>query len=160
MYNTIFFVIIGVLLFGYVLDRVLDALNLKHILPELPKELSGIYDAEEYQKSQLYKRDNTRFSFISSSFSLFLMLLVFFTGGFGWLDQWISTLTDNYILHVLLFFAILGLAGDLLTTPFAVYSTFVLEERCGFNRTTAKTFVLDKLKGWLLVILVHLVVCF
>jgi STE24 endopeptidase len=150
MYNTIFVVIIGVLLFGYVLDRVLDALNLRHILPELPEELSGIYDGEEYQKSQLYKRDNTRFSFISSSVSLMLMLLMFFAGGFGWLDQWISTLTGNYIVHVLLFFAILGLASDLLTTPFAVYNTFVLEERYGFNRTTALTFVLDKLKGWLL----------
>lgn len=150
MYNTIFVVIIGVLLFGYVLDRVLDALNLRHILPELPEELSGIYDGEEYQKSQLYKRDNTRFSFISSSVSLLLMLLMFFAGGFGWLDQWISTLTGNYIVHVLLFFAILGLASDLLTTPFAVYNTFVLEERYGFNRTTALTFVLDKLKGWLL----------
>jgi STE24 endopeptidase len=150
MYNTIFVVIIGVLLFGYVLDRVLDALNLRHILPELPEELSGIYDGEEYQKSQLYKRDNTRFSFISSSVSLMLMLLMFFAGGFGWLDQWISTLTGNYIVHVLLFFAILGLASDLLTTPFTVYNTFVLEERYGFNRTTALTFVLDKLKGWLL----------
>lgn len=150
MYNTIFVVIIGVLLFGYVLDRVLDSLNLKYILPELPDELSGIYDPEEYQKSQLYKRDNTRFSFITSSFSLILMLALFFSGGFGWLDRWVSTLTGNYILHVLLFFAILGLASDLLTTPFSVYGTFVLEERYGFNRTTVKTFILDKLKGWLL----------
>jgi len=150
MYNTIFVVIIGVLLFGYILDRVLDTLNLRHILPELPEELSGIYDAEEYQKSQLYKRDNTRFSFISSSVSLLVMLVLFFSGGFGWLDQWVSTLTGNYIIHVLLFFAILGLASDILTTPFAVYNTFVLEERYGFNRTTVKTFILDKLKGWLL----------
>jgi STE24 endopeptidase len=150
MYNTIFGVIIGVLLFGYVLDRVLDALNLRYIVPELPEELSGIYDAEEYQKSQLYKRDNTRFSFVSSSVSLLLMLFMFFAGGFGYLDAWVSTLTANYILHVLLFFAILGLAGDLLTTPFSVYNTFVLEERYGFNRTTVKIFVLDKLKGWLL----------
>jgi len=150
MYNTIFVVIIGVLVFGYVLDRLLDTLNLRHIIPELPEELSGIYDAEEYKKSQMYKRDNTRFSFISSSVSLLIMLLIFFLGGFGWLDDRVSTLTGNYILHVLLFFAILGLASDLLTTPFAVYNTFVLEERYGFNRTTVKTFILDKLKGWLL----------
>ena len=45
------------------LYRFLDALNLKHILPVLPEELSGIFDQEEYEKSQLYKRDNTRFSF-------------------------------------------------------------------------------------------------
>jgi STE24 endopeptidase len=150
MYNTIFVVIIGVLLFGYVLERILDLLNLRHIVPELPDELTGIFDAEEYQKSQLYKRDNTRFSFISSSVSLLIMMIMFFAGGFGWLDSWVSTLTGNYIVHVLLFFAILGLASDLLTTPFALYNTFVLEERYGFNRTTVRTFVLDKLKGWLL----------
>ena len=150
MYNTIFVVLIGVLVFGYVLDRVLDSLNLKHILPQLPEELSGIFDPEEYEKSQLYKRDNTRFSFITSTLSLVLMLLLFFLGGFGWLDRWIFSLTGNYILHVLLFFGTLGLVSDVLTTPFSVYGTFVLEERYGFNRTTVKTFILDKLKGWLL----------
>jgi len=119
MYNTIFVVIIGVLVFGYVLDRLLDSLNLKHILPEMPEELKGIYDPEEYERSQLYKRDNTRFSFITSSLSLVVMGVLFFSGGFGWLDRWVSTLTGNYIIHVLIFFALLGLASDLLTTPFA-----------------------------------------
>ncbi len=150
MYNTIFIVIVGVLVFGYVLDRVLDTLNLKYILPDLPEELSGIFDPDEYEKSQLYKRDNTRFSFITSTLSLLIMLLLFFLGGFGWLDRWILTLTENYIVHVLLFFGFLGLASDILTTPFSVYGTFVLEERYGFNRTTVKIFILDKLKGWLL----------
>ncbi len=150
MYNTIFVVIIGVLFFGYILDRVLDTLNLRYIVPELPEELKGIFDPEEYQKSQLYKRDNTRFSFLTSTLSLVLMLLLFFLGGFGWLDRWILSLTGNYIVHVLLFFGTLGLVSDILTTPFSVYGTFVIEERYGFNRTTVKTFILDKLKGWLL----------
>lgn len=150
MYNSVFVALIGVLIFGYVLERVLDALNLKHILPELPEELSGIYDAEEYEKSQLYKRDNTRFSFFTSSLSLVVMLLMFFLGGFGWLDQLVKGLSDSYIVQVLLFFGLLALASDILTTPFSVYNTFVLEERYGFNRTNARTFVLDKIKGWLL----------
>ena len=67
MYNTIFVVIVAVLVFGYILERFLDTLNLKHSLPELPEELSGIFDAEEYKRSQHYKRDNTRFSFLTSS---------------------------------------------------------------------------------------------
>lgn len=150
MYNSVFVALIGVLVFGYVLERVLDVLNLKHILPELPEELSGIYDAEEYEKSQLYKRDNTRFSFFTSSLSLVVMLLMFFLGGFGWLDQLVKGLSDSYIVQVLLFFGLLALASDILTTPFSVYNTFVLEERYGFNRTNARTFVLDKIKGWLL----------
>lgn len=150
MYNGIFVALIVVLVFGYVLERVLDALNLKHILPELPKELVGIYDPEEYEKSQLYKRDNTRFSFVSSSLSLAVMLPIFFLGGFGWLDNLVKGFTDIYIVHVLFFFGILTLVSDILSTPFAVYNTFVLEERYGFNRTTVRTFILDKIKGWLL----------
>ena len=150
IYNTIFVVMIAVLVFGYLLEQGLDLLNLKHTVPDLPEELAGIFDREEYRKSQLYKRDNTRFSFITSSLSLLVVGLVFFLGGFGWLDRWISGFISNYILFVLVFFGILALAGDFLSTPFAIYGTFVIEERYGFNRTTAKTFVLDKLKGWLL----------
>ena len=150
MYNTIFVIIIAVLVFGYVLERILDTLNLKHSLPELPEELSDIFDPEEYKRSQLYKRDNTRFSFISSSLSLIVLLLVFILGGFGWLDRALSGITSSYILLVLLFFGVLALVSDILTTPFALYGTFVIEERYGFNRTTVKTFILDKLKGWLL----------
>lgn len=154
MYNTIFFVIIAVLLFGYMLEQLLDLLNLKHSVTELPPELEGIFDEEEYRKSQLYKRDNTRFSFVTSTLSLVVIGLVFFMGGFGWLDRWISGFISGYIPFVLVFFGILALAGDILSTPFAIYNTFVIEERYGFNRTSVKTFVLDKLKGWLLGVII------
>ncbi len=78
------------------------------------------------------------------------MLLLFCLGGFGWLDQWVATFTTTYVVHVLLFFGILALVSDIISTPFALYGTFVIEERYGFNRTNLKTFILDKLKGWLL----------
>lgn len=150
MYNTIFVVMIGVLVFGFLLEQWLDSLNLKHTVPELPGELKGIFDEDEYRKSQLYKRDNTRFSFVTSTLSLLVMGLMFFLGAFGWLGEWLSGFISNYILFVLAFFGILGFAGDILSTPFSLYGTFVIEERYGFNRTTVGTFILDKLKGWLL----------
>jgi STE24 endopeptidase len=150
MYNTVFVLLIGILVFGYVLDRVLDKLNLDHTLPVLPGELSDIYDASEYEKSQLYKRDKTRFSFISSSLSFVAMLLLFIFGIFGWYDELIEGISKYYIVHVLLFFGTFALLSDILSTPFDLYDTFVLEERYGFNRTTPRTYVLDKLKGWLL----------
>ena len=149
MYNTVFYLLIGILIFGYLLDRVLDSMNLAHTVPVLPDELSDIFDAEEYKKSQMYKRDNTRFSFITSSLGLMVMLVLFFLGGFGWLDRQIAGLTTHYVIHVLIFFGIFALLGDILTTPFDLYNTFVIEERYGFNRTTPVTFILDKLKGWL-----------
>lgn len=150
MYNTVFILLIGILVFGFVLGRILDTLNLRHTLPVLPKELLDVFDPEEYKKSQLYKRDNIRFSFITSSLGLVLMLILFFLGGFGWIDGRLMTLELPYILHVLLFFGILALLGDILSTPLDLYSTFVLEERYGFNRTTARTYILDKFKGWLI----------
>lgn len=150
MYNTVFILLIGILVFGYVLDSILESLNLRHTVPVLPEELSDIFDAEEYRKSQLYKRDTTRFSFISKSIGLAVMLLLFFLGIFGWYDGLIAGITGHYILHVLIFFGTFALLSDILTTPLDLYSTFVLEERYGFNRTTPRTYVLDKIKGWLI----------
>ena len=150
MYNTVFVLLIGVLVFGYVLERILDKLNLSHTLPVLPEELSGIFDPEEYQKSQMYKRDNIRFSFITSSIGLLVMLLLFFLGLFGWYDDLITGISSSYIVHVLIFFGTFALISDILTTPFDLYSTFVLEERYGFNRTTVRTYIIDKLKAWLI----------
>lgn len=150
MYNTVFILLISVLVFGYVLARILDKINLDHTLPVLPDELADIFDAEEYKKSQMYKRDNTRFSFITSSLSFVVMLLLFIFGIFGWYDGLITGVSKYYVVHVLLFFGTFALLSDILSTPFDLYSTFVLEERYGFNRTTPKTYILDKLKGWLL----------
>ena len=150
MYNTVFVLLIAVLIFGYMLERILDKLNLGHTLPVLPDELAGIFDADEYKKSQLYKRDNIHFSFVSSSLSFVVMLLLFIFGVFGWYDGLINGISKYYIIHVLIFFGTFALLSDILTTPFDLYNTFVLEERYGFNRTTVKTYILDKLKGWLI----------
>ncbi len=146
----IFYIIIGILIFDYTLERVLDYLNSTYWSNEIPKELDGIYDTEKYKKSQDYEKVKTRFSIITSSLSLIAMLLMLYLGGFAWLDNFVRQYTVNPILMALMFFGILGFAADILTTPLSIYSTFVIEERFGFNKTTPKTFIFDKLKGWLL----------
>ncbi len=77
-----------------------------------------------------------------------------FLGGFGWLDGIVSNLSNNEIIRSLIFFGILFFINDLLNIPFEWYDTFVIEERFGFNKTTKKTFILDKLKGYLLTIII------
>ncbi|MBN1132665.1 MAG: M48 family metallopeptidase [Bacteroidales bacterium] len=154
MFNTIFIILIAILILGYIFEQILNWLNLKHILPSLPDELKDIFDKEEYRKSQFYKKDNIRFSFLTSTVSTIVVLVVFFLGGFGWLSNQLSGLTSHYVLFVLLFFGTIAFVADLLSTPFSAYDTFVIEERYGFNRTSIKTFVLDKLKGWLLGLLI------
>jgi len=154
MAQTIFYIIIGIIIFDYILERILDYLNSTYWSNELPSELSGIYKEEEYKKSQNYEKETTRFSLITSSFNLILMLLMLFLGGFAFVDAFVRQYTQNPILTALLFFGILGFAADILTTPFSLYSTFVIEEKFGFNKTTVKTFILDKLKGWLLTLII------
>src|SRR5690606_25095511 len=81
-------------------------------------------------------------------FILTMAMLV--TGGFGWIDGLLRSYVQHDVLLALAFFGLIGLASDILTLPFQWYATFVIEEKYGFNRTTVKTFILDKLKGYLL----------
>lgn len=148
--QSIFYIIIGILLFDFILERILDYLNSTYWSNELPTELAGIYDAEKYRKSQDYEKVSTRFGILTSSLGLAAMLLMLIFGGFAWLDGFVRNYCQNPVLIALMFFGILGLAAEILSTPFTLYSTFVIEERFGFNKTTPGTFVLDKLKGWLL----------
>ncbi len=148
MYTTLFWIIIAIVVFDFAFEKVLDYLNFKSMSPTLPKALKGIYNEEKYAKSQEYEKVTSRFGLISSSFSFLLILIILFTGGFGLLDEWVRGITENIYFRTLLFFGVLGIVFDFLSLPFQLYSTFIIEELFGFNKTTAGTFVLDKLKGW------------
>lgn len=150
MSQTLFYIIIGLVVADFVFERFLEYLNSTQWSDRLPEEVKGIYDEEKYRQQQAYEKVNFRFSLISSSFSFVLLLLMFLFSGFAWVNSLALSLSANSILTALVFFGILMFASDLLTTPFSVYDTFVIEEKFGFNKTTPKTFILDKLKGWLL----------
>lgn len=146
--STIFWIIIGIILFDFVFEKTLDYLNYKSLKETLPEELKGIYDEEKYRRSQQYAKANMRFAWVTGSFSLLLMLLLLFGGGFGLVDGWVRQVSGNIYLQTLLFFGILGFAFDLVSLPFQLYGTFVIEERFGFNKTSPVTFITDKLKSW------------
>ena len=148
--QTVFYIIIAILLFDFIVDQVLDALNAKHFGDDLPLELQDVYDEAEYERSQAYKKTRYKFGMLTSAFSLVLTLAFFFLDGFAWVDGIARSITDNDILIALIFFGIIMIGSDILTTPFSYYSTFVIEEKFGFNKTTRKTFFFDKIKGWLM----------
>jgi len=152
--TTLFYIFIGILVFNFILDSFLDYLNSKHFKDELPPELQDVYDVEEYKKSQDYKATNQKFSNITSLFSLSLTLAFFFLDGFRFVDDIARNTSTNSIIIALVFFGIIMFASDIITTPFSYYKTFVIEERFGFNKTTIKTFFLDKIKGWFMLILI------
>ena len=152
--TSLFYIIIAILIINFSLDKVLDVLNARHFNDDLPKELEDVYDDSEYKRSQKYKATNQRFSYITSSFSLALTLAFFFLDGFEFVDNIARSYSSNSIVIALLFFGIIMIASDILTTPFSYYKIFVIEEKFGFNKTTKKTFFLDKIKGWIMMILI------
>jgi STE24 endopeptidase len=135
---------------SFIFDQALDYLNLKSQKEDISDEVAAFYDREKYIKSLAYHKEQTMFSFLTSSFSFALSLGMLLWGGFGWLDTFLRQYIQQETVLTLAFFAVLMIVSDILTTPFQLYSTFVIEEKYGFNKTTAKTFVLDKIKGYLL----------
>jgi len=145
--TTLFYILISILIISFIVDKILDILNEKRFDDEIPKKLKDVYDEDEYKKSQAYKKTSAKFSNITSLFSTLLTLVFFFVDGFKYVDSFARSYTDNPILVALLFFGIIMFASEIMTTPLSYYSTFVIEEKFGFNKSTIKTFWLDKLKG-------------
>ncbi|MEK6780364.1 MAG: M48 family metallopeptidase [Bacteroidota bacterium] len=149
-HSSILYLIIAISIISYLFDQFLDYLNLKAQRKDIPAEIADFYDKEKYQKSLDYQQEQQRFSFISSGFSFTLTLLMLLLGGFGWLDGLLRPFIGNAITLALAFFGIIMVVSDILGIPFQWYSTFVIEEKYGFNKTTVKTFIFDKLKGYAL----------
>lgn len=153
MMNIYFYIILFTIIIGFLLDLIADYLNLKKLGEPLPDEFKGVYTEDRYAKSQEYTRERTRFGFITSTLSLIAMLLFWLFGGFNHLDIFVSGYSESVIIRGLLFIGILGFVSSILSLPFSIYSTFVIEEKYGFNKTTPKTFVLDLVKSFLLSLL-------
>ncbi len=145
--NAFFFIILAALVLEFALDIVANSLNLKALRSEAPPELKGVYEPEEYLKSQGYTRTTTRFHFVTTTFNLALLLGFWLAGGFDYLDGVVRAPGLHVVVTGVLYIGILLIAYLLISIPFSVYSTFVIEERFGFNKTTRGTFVRDQLKG-------------
>ena len=143
--KVIIILVLGILIFDFLMDLLLSFLNEKSSKNPIPKELSGIYDNEKYQKSQDYQNTTGRFAKISSTLSLIVMVVSIWFGWFGFLDSWVRNLSPLSPFAPLIFFAILFFISDLMSTPFSLYQNFVIEARFGFNNMTLKTFFADKL---------------
>jgi STE24 endopeptidase len=148
--TTLFYILIAIIIISFIIDKILDTLNVKHFNDKIPEKLADVFDEDEYKKSQAYKKINSKFSDLTSTFSIILTLVFFFVDGFKYVDNFARSFTDNPILVALIFFGVILFGSDLLTTPFSYYQTFGIEEKFGFNKATKKIFWLDKLKGWMM----------
>ncbi|MDX9785998.1 MAG: M48 family metallopeptidase [Desulfobacterales bacterium] len=150
--NHIAVIILVAFFFVFFLNLLADILNLSRLSQDLPTALKDIYDPEKYRNAQSYLKANTRFEWIYAAVQLLITLCFWFGKGFPLLDTWLQQLTQHRMIQGLLFIGLLIFAKGLLDLPFSIYSTFVIEEKFGFNQTTLKTFFLDRLKGVFLTI--------
>jgi len=151
--NIYLIIILTAILGEFLLRTVVRVLNLKALNPILSQEFKGYYEPEKYAQSQEYTRVNSKFAFFTSSFDLCIILVFILFGGFNYVDNFVRELGFSTIPSGLFFFGVLFIASDLISTPFSVYHQFVIEERFNFNKMSYKTFILDKLKGYLLTII-------
>ena len=151
--STLFNILITILLIKFVIDSVLNHLNAKHFDDALPNDVSDVYEINEYRQSQSYKKTNHNFSKITSLFSLITTLLFFFLNGFSIVDEIARGFSNNIIIITLIFFGIIIIGSDIISIPFSLYKTFVIEEKFGFNKSTKKLFFLDKIKELLMTII-------
>ncbi len=152
--NSLFYLLIAIIIIVFVIDSLLDILNARHYNDNIPEELSDVYPKDEYQKSIAYKEANYKFKLVSSSISLCIMLVFFFLDGFAWVDGVARSISDNPVVIGLIFFGIIMIGSDILSTPVVYYKIFVIEEKFGFNKTTTKTFFIDKIKSIIMMIIV------
>ena len=148
------YLIIGLVVFNYLFSTVLDFINDKNWRNEIPPEMKDYYDEEKYVKAKNYAKEKGRISLISSTLSTLITILFLSLQGYGWLDNIISNYYDIPFLQSGFFFLTLFILGDFISIPFSCYNTFVIEEKYGFNKTTVKTFVVDKIKGYLLTLII------
>jgi len=152
--NTIAIIILAAIIFDVVINIVADVLNLKMLQAQVPETFQGVYNADQYRKSQDYLRVNTRFGWITAVVNLVAVLLFWFLGGFPAIDNWVRSFGNGPVLTGLIYMGTLSSIYGLLSQPFSIYATFVIEERFGFNKTTWLTYLLDLLKGLVLAILI------
>lgn len=145
--------ILALLIFNWLLSLIVETLNIRNVSTEIPEEFKGVYDDEKYAQSQNYLKDNTRFGQVQAGIMLPLTIAFILLGGFRWINDIAQTASSHMIVQGLVFGGILMLISQIVGLPFSIYNTFVIEEKYGFNKTTAKTFIMDIVKGWLLAIL-------
>lgn len=145
--QSVLFIFIGLTIFNFLFTTVLEYLNDKNWKESIPNDLEGFYDSDKYQKAKNYKIERGKISLLNSSISFVITLLMLFFFGFGLISEYAVSFSNSTIIQSCIFFMIFHLLTTFLGMPFSYYSTFFIEEKYGFNKTTLKTFIVDKIKG-------------
>ena len=142
--------VISVLIGNLVLQLVLGILNQKNMLKPWPKEVRGIYTIAQVKRAVEYSKENFQFGATSKIVSTTIIILMITEGGFNLVNNWAVSLSNSESVQALFFMGVLMGANQIVSIPFSYYSTFVIEEKFGFNTTSKMLFIVDTIKGLLL----------
>ena len=147
------YLIISLVAFNYIFSTVLNFINNKYWKDEIPPIMQDYYKKDNYIKAKKYAKEKGQINLISSTLSTLITLLFLILKGYGYLNLLISNYYEIPFLQTSMFFLSLFVLSDLISIPFSCYNTFVIEEKYGFNKMTVKTFIFDKIKSYLLTII-------
>ena len=152
--TTILNIILVIISLDYLFNLILGLLNYNSFDRSIPKNLKGIYDEKEYINSQEYNKSNFRFGLFTSTINFLALFCIFKFGLLGVLDSLLRNYSpENEISLSLLFFAFVFFINDIILIPFQLYKIFVIEEKFGFNKMNLQTFIVDKFKSYILVLI-------
>ena len=138
---------IGLILFNYVFSNILELINSKNWKTHIPDEVKDFYDEKKYNKAREYKIETGKISFFSGTISFLISFGLIWFKGYGYISNYIDLNFNSAFIKTSVFFLFFYLINFIISIPFSYYSTFYIEEKYGFNKTTIKTFILDKIKS-------------
>jgi len=150
-YSEIKFLLLVIVTISFLFELISGLLNFNSFDKPLPENVRNIFSKDEYSKSQSYKKANFKFGLISSIYGFLIIFIVLYFGLLGELDSYLRNITfENEISLSILFFLSIFFISDLIKIPFQLYKIFVIEENFGFNTMKISTFLIDKIKSYLI----------
>ena len=138
----------------YLYDTLLNIIYMRSAKNRIPENVADVYDGETYQKWRAYHGENARFSIVSSTAGFILDLVLLISNAYA---AFAGLFPKTDFMQMFAVILLLSLAS-LLMLPFSWYSTMVIEEKYGFNKTTARTFWMDQAKSFVIELLIMTVV--
>ncbi len=146
------YLVIGIIVLNYLLTTGLSILNYSYKDKEVPKEVQGIYDEKDYKKWHSYFMENFRFGMITRTVYMLVTVILLATKVYHQFFTFSESLTQNEYSQLGIFLLLYYFIGFILGIFTSYYDKFTIEEKYGFNKSTKKTFVVDKVKALILVI--------
>jgi len=160
--NIYFLLFLFIFLLKEAFEYTVYNVNVKYIRKAdhfVPPEFKGMIDGRLLEKAQKYSLDKIRFTLISSLFRTIMTIIFIFGGLLNMYNSWIVSLNYNFLISGWLFFVLLFCFNKLVSLPFNIHETFVIEDRYGFNTTTRRLWIADLIKSLLLsIVLLSLLV--